>query len=463
VPLFAIDDDLTNGPRLVKITTSAEGNLSFTAQLRVSDNEQPSVAIFDFGTASSVVGVGYQGVSERSTYSPAAGYGWTSGQIYSLDRTGGSAVLRDFNYTSNGTFVVDLPDDLYVIDLILGDTGSAAHDHMGIELEGRLLDSVSTLAGNVVARSFTVQVTGGQLSLQLRDLGGQDSSVPIQALRIHPASMNPSGAAWWPAMSTIPGALFSEATRDASGLIYYSIYSPYQRTTNTVRVLLPSNYSPERVYPVIYVLPVEAGMGQQYGDGLSTIRSLGLDRTKNAIFVAPTFSNLPWYVDNSRDSSIWQETYFKNVVVPFVESQFAVTPGPDGRLLLGFSKSGYGAVSMLLRSPDYFGKAVAWDAPVNMRDANSLPGFADILGDPSNYARNYQISSLLVRNGAALRNQPPRVFLLGYSYSFTREDLKNVANLMSSLKIPVVYQPGTYRQHHWNSGWVAEAVNMLTA
>ena len=36
-----------------------------------------------------------------------------------------------------------------------------------------------------------------------------------------------------------------------------------------------------------------------------------------AIFVAPTFSHLPWYADHPSDASIRQETYFLKVVVPF--------------------------------------------------------------------------------------------------------------------------------------------------
>lgn len=332
---------------------------------------------------------------------------------------------------------------------------------MGVYLEGQLFDSVSTLGGRVVSRSFQVNVVDRQLTLRLRDLGGRDANATIEALRISGTPTPSGGTAWWPAQPDIVGALFSERTLDANGFLSYTVSSNYQRSQNTIRVLLPGDYDASQEYPVVYVLPVEPGAARQFGDGLTTVRSLGLQNSKDAIFVAPTFTNMPWYADNVNDSSIWQETYFRTVVVPFVESQYSVVPGPDGRLLLGFSKSGYGTVSMLLRFPETFGRAVAWDSPIGMTDPSTGYGFLDILGSRTNFSNNYQISSLLVNRGSALLNQPARIFLLGYSYDFTFQDHRKIDALMTQLGIPHFYDPGVYRAHHWNSGWVGDAVNRL--
>ena len=66
--------------------------------------------------------------------------------------------------------------------------------------------------------------------------------------------------------------------------------------------------------------------------------------------------------------SLHQEKYLLEDVLPLVEGSYPVETGPDGRLLVGFSKSGWGAWSLLLRHPGVFGKAAAWDAPL-MQDA----------------------------------------------------------------------------------------------
>jgi len=462
--VVAVDDTVIDGSQNVSITATAASYVAGALQLRVDDNEQPAfVAHYDFGTGGSPVSPGYKAVSEGTVYSASRGFGWSVGRIASGDRGGRSAVLRDFNYTTDGTFLVDLPNGTYTIDVILGDTGGYAHDNVGVYLEGQLVDTVSTNGGQVVARSFKVAVVDRQLTFRLKDLGGRDANAVIQAMRIFATPLPSNLTPWWPAKPGIANAIFSEPGTDSGGFISYTVSSRFQRSENTIRVLLPSNYQATQKYKVVYVLPVEPGAAAQFGDGISTVRSLGLQNSNNVIFVAPTFTNMPWYADNIGDSTIWQETYFRDVVVPFIETQYSTVAGKEGRLLLGFSKSGYGAVSMLLRNPDTFGRAVAWDSPINISDPATGYGFLGILGSTANFNNNYKISSLLATRGNALKGQPPRIFLLGYSYGFTREDHKNIDALMTRLSIPHVYDEGVYRQHHWNSGWVRDAVNRLTS
>ncbi|MGA2617873.1 MAG: hypothetical protein ABSF26_09695 [Thermoguttaceae bacterium] len=142
------------------------------------------VAHYDFGTATSPVQAGYTQVTPTTKYSSALKYGWQSGTIGARDRGTGTSLDRDLNFTHNGTFAVDLPNGQYQVDMILGDLGSYLHDNMGIFLEGTQVDSVSTAAGQVVSRSYTVNVTNGLLNLELKDLGGTDPNVCIEALDI---------------------------------------------------------------------------------------------------------------------------------------------------------------------------------------------------------------------------------------------------------------------------------------
>lgn len=122
-----------------------------------------------------------------------------------------------------------------------------------------------------------------------------------------------------------------------AGVITHQVTSPYQASATELRVLLPDDYKPSEKYRVVYVLPVEAGREAKYGDGLLEIQKLGLHNKHRAIFVAPTFSALPWYADHPTDAKLRQETYFVKVVVPFIDKTYP----HDGRYLLGFSKSGW--------------------------------------------------------------------------------------------------------------------------
>jgi len=256
----------------------------------------------------------------------------------------------------------------------------------------------------------------------------------------------------------IAGAWFSNPTINADGFETFSVESVYQRTANVIRVLRPSVMDPQKSLKTIYVLPVEAGLSRQFGDGLVTVKSLGVVQSSGAIFVAPSFSDTPWFADNATNPQLRQESYFRDVVVPFVESQYAVIAAPEGRLLLGFSKSGYGAFTLLLRNPDFFGRAYAWDAPLAMSSPNGAWDFPKILGTPANF-ENYRVIGLINRQAQYFQNQPPRLFMTGYHNYLA--DMQTADRALTAKLIPHVFQIGTNRAHVWNSGWVTEGINLL--
>lgn len=139
---------------------------------------------FDFGTATSPVEEGYQQVSQATAYETWRGYGWTAGTLSSRDRATGTALNRDFVFGSHAEFAVDMLDGVYDVQITMGDA-TAAHDAMAVTLEGTLVDTISSAAGEVMGRTYRVRVTGGQLNLALADQGGHDLNVVINGLGIY--------------------------------------------------------------------------------------------------------------------------------------------------------------------------------------------------------------------------------------------------------------------------------------
>jgi S-formylglutathione hydrolase FrmB len=253
-------------------------------------------------------------------------------------------------------------------------------------------------------------------------------------------------------------ATVSDAKADTHGFLVHEVHSSYQSGTTQVRVLLPSPVDLQREYPVVYVLPVEAGNESRYGDGLLEVKQQELHRKLQAVFVAPTFSHLPWYADHPTDPEIRQETYFLQVVAPMVEKNYPVQRGGQGRYLLGFSKSGWGAFSLLLRHPDQFARAAAWDAPLMMEQPGRY-GSGENFGPPQNFDA-YQVSDLIKTRAELLRGGN-RLVLMGYG-NFRSQHEQAHAQL-TELKIPHDYRDGPARKHDWHSGWVAEAAALLLA
>jgi putative esterase len=243
---------------------------------------------------------------------------------------------------------------------------------------------------------------------------------------------------------------------DEQGFRVHEIRSQFQAGTTRVRVLTPAPIVAGRRYRSIYVLPVESGSGTHWGDGLLEIKKQDLHNRHQAIFVAPEFSHLPWYADHPTDRAIRQESYLLQDVVPLIEVSYPIEAGRYGRLLLGFSKSGWGAWSLLLRHPDFFAAAAAWDAPFEL-DHPGPYGSGPIFGTPENF-KQYQVRELLRQKAASLGNDK-RLILTGYG-SFG-DDHRRIHALLDELRIPHEYRDGPQRQHDWHSGWVAEAVRLL--
>jgi S-formylglutathione hydrolase FrmB len=243
---------------------------------------------------------------------------------------------------------------------------------------------------------------------------------------------------------------------DANGIRVHRVESEYQKGATEIRVLLPDKMEKGKRYPVIYVLPVEAGNGSQYGNGLAEIKKLDLHNKLGVICVEVTFSHVPWYADHPTDARIRQETYFLKVVLPFIEQNYPVMEGRAGRLLLGFSKSGWGAFSLLLRHPDVFAKAAAWDAPLMMAMPNKY-GMEEIFGTQENFEK-YQVSKLLQARAKELGKEP-RLAILGYS-NFHKHH-QQAHDLMKRLDITHEYRDDKKSPHTWHSGWVEGAVTWL--
>jgi len=165
---------------------------------------------------------------------------------------------------------------------------------------------------------------------------------------------------------------------------------------------------------------------------------------------------LPWYADHPARPELRQESHFLKVVVPFVEKHYPASPRAEDRLLLGFSKSGFGAWSLLLRHPEMFGRAVAWDAPLMMQESGKY-GSGPVFGTQENFEQ-YKVADLVKARAEKLRGTA-RLILIGYGNFRTHH--REMHRLLGQLRIPHIYRDGPARKHDWHSGWVPEAVELL--
>lgn len=234
----------------------------------------------------------------------------------------------------------------------------------------------------------------------------------------------------------------------------HTLASRHQAGPTRVRIVAPLGAQPAS--RAIYLLPVEAGDEDVYGDGLTEAARLGLAERLDAILVAPTFSQLPWYANHPTDRAIGQERYLLEDVAPLVRS---LHPAPGARAgLLGFSKSGWGAFSLLLRHPDVFVAASAWDAPL-MQARPDCWGMAGVFGDQANFEQ-YRVARLIEDGASWLR---PRRRLGVHGHGNFRDHMRQAHALLDSLGIPHAYWDDPWLAHRWDSGWLEPVARELAA
>ena len=245
------------------------------------------------------------------------------------------------------------------------------------------------------------------------------------------------------------------ATVQSNGLLQHAVESPYQGPGTTIQILLPDQFDRDKATRVVYVLPVELLDGAQCGDPLVEIRKSNLHNEYQLVCVKPTFSHAPWYADHPSDPEIRQESHFLKVVVPYIDHHYCSSDSAE-RLLIGFSKSGWGAFSLLMRHPDLFLRASAFDAPLAWQSPNRY-GMGEIFDTQSNFD-DYCISELLKPSAEKL-GEKARLGLYGFSEFRGHHQFLHYRLL--HFGIAHDYADGPRRAHRWDSGWLPEAISFL--
>lgn len=241
------------------------------------------------------------------------------------------------------------------------------------------------------------------------------------------------------------------------GMETFELNSKFQSATTKLYVIKPEFVKSDSRYQVLFLLPVEAGDGTQWGSPLAEATQQDLASKHQVIVVSPTFSELPWYANHPEKETLQQEKYFLQDVLDTLRWHVPeARHDGEGRYLAGFSKSGWGAWSLLLRQPDLFARAAAWDAPLMMKPPGKY-GSQPIFGTNENFEK-HQLSKLLKQaNASGISDQR----LIHAGYDNFRSEHQAMNQLLNELGIQAVYLDGPKRKHHWQSGWLPEIVAEL--
>ncbi len=250
----------------------------------------------------------------------------------------------------------------------------------------------------------------------------------------------------------------------AGDIQQHFVESEYQGGRQEIRVLLPDRYESGRAYRVLYVLPVEPGFQSRFGYGLGVLKKIDAHNKHELIVVQMGFEKEPWFGDHATDPKVRQESYLKDFVVPFVEEKYSTKGTPEGRLLLGFSKSGWGAFSLILRSPDFWGFAAAWDAPLLFEKFHF--GMRAVYGTPEQLAK-YRPNLLIPQQKKYFEGRPGLVLAGEKLWGKLRPTPNGGSHTVEAHRLltlhgyPHVYDNTLAHPHRWEKSWVEPTLAAL--
>lgn len=168
-------------PETVTINTS----IKITAKFAIRAYDIP--LMYDFGPGP-VTSEYTQITKSTNAYAVGRGYGFASiSGLDERDRGAPDFLRRDFIVANSPqTFIVDLPNGEYLINVIAGDNMSnAPNGPMDVHAEGiKKISAMYSDGGKFDSQEFTIDITDGQLNLELIHSNSSSGTWRINALEI---------------------------------------------------------------------------------------------------------------------------------------------------------------------------------------------------------------------------------------------------------------------------------------
>lgn len=233
------------------------------------------------------------------------------------------------------------------------------------------------------------------------------------------------------------------------------IKSPYQEDSTLIR-RVSTEMTDDSVVQLVFVLPVEASKTQYtYGVGIEECQQL-ISRNRvvqNVVFIQPDYTRVPWYGNHISNEEVRQLDYTRELITN-TKAEYEASGKKVRVFLLGFSKSGWGSMHILLEYPRLIEGILIWDAPLSTR-WNEKWGMQQVFGNEENFMENHYLLRASDRKYEALKNKT--IVIGGYDY-FESSSTRFLTQLEEN-GIPYFHDNTLKYPHKWDSRWIARLLS----
>jgi S-formylglutathione hydrolase FrmB len=245
------------------------------------------------------------------------------------------------------------------------------------------------------------------------------------------------------------------------GTVTYTVTAPQQKSANKVEVLTPDDMDATRAYAYVICLPVNTGTAPKFGHPLTEAMKHDLANRFDVIFVVPAYDVEPWFGDHPTDPAPRQQAYVTDALIPAIESVLPVRTDAAGRFLVGFSKSGLGALGLMLRHPDQFARVATFDSYMGQPTGEQFRtwGFAATYGTRDNFDK-FDPMLLIDKAPDQFKGDDRRFVMLAGGPGY-RLGVDNFVAKLKESNIAHTHIVLSNAGHHWQTGWLPVAVAAL--
>lgn len=214
-------------------------------------------------------------------------------------------------------------------------------------------------------------------------------------------------------------------------------------------VILPSDYTPEKRYPVLYLL--HGASGDHLNWHKEDAKLYELSRKYEMIIVTPDVET-SWLADSPIKPKSQYESYIIKELIPFIDVEYSTIPTYRGRGIAGLSMGGHGAMVLAAKYPDIFGVASSTSGVLDIRMIPETAGKKAIFGDPLDYPEVWNNNSAvyLADNLKKARRRPRLMFDVGLNDYVYEANLK-YHTALKKLGIDHIFRvyPGNHDWGYW--------------
>jgi hypothetical protein len=243
------------------------------------------------------------------------------------------------------------------------------------------------------------------------------------------------------------------------GTVTYTVTAPQQKSANKLEVLLPANLDPAKRYAYVICLPVNTGVEPKFGHPLAEAIKHDLANRHQIIVVAPAYDVEPWFGDHPTQPAPRQQAYVVDALIPALEETLPVRRDQAGRFVIGFSKSGLGALGLMFRHPAVFQRVAVFDSYMGQPTDEQFTkwGFAASYGTRENYDK-FDPMILAGKLKEPFAKKPERRFVVLAGGPGSRIGVDMFVQKLKDEQIAFTYVLQTNAGHHWETGWLPLAI-----